>query len=251
MCLVIIAVRPAPGLALVVAANRDELHARPSSALAAWPDAPQIVAGRDLKAGGTWLGVTKDGRFASVTNVRSPEARREGRSRGELVRSFLESDATPPVWTASLDARHDAYPAFNLIVADRETVLYANERRGPATVLGPGIHGLSNARIDVPWPKVSLGRRAMTRAIAPNGDVDVDVLFAMLRDETKAGDEDLPATGVPLEVERFLSSVFLRSEPYGTRCSTVVVRRDDGRGFIEEQRFDEHGEPTERTRIEL
>jgi uncharacterized protein with NRDE domain len=251
MCLVVIAVRPVPGLALVVAANRDELHARPSSALAAWPDAPQIVAGRDLEAGGTWLGVTAAGRFASVTNVRSPEARREGRSRGELVRTFLESDASPELWTASLAARDDAYPAFNLIVADRETVLYTNERGEPPVALGPGIHGLSNARMDVPWPKVSIGQRAMARAIAANGDVDTEMLFTMLRDETKARDEDLPATGVPLEVERFLSSVFLRSEPYGTRCSTVVVRRENGRGSIEEQRFDAHGEPTERTRIEL
>jgi len=251
MCLVLLAVRPSARITLVVAANRDELHARPSNALAEWDDVPGLVGGRDLKAGGTWLGVTRSGRFATLTNVRSPSARREGRSRGELVRDFLVSDRDPVDYASTLAGDAEAYPSFNLIVADREDVLYVSDQAGSATELSPGIHGLSNARIDEPWPKVEDGKRAMANAVRVAGEVDVEALFAALREERRAEDERLPSTGVPLEIERFLSSAFLRSREYGTRCSTVVVRRGDGSGVIEERRFDASGGESGRTRLVL
>ncbi len=251
MCLVVLAVRPHPSISLVVAANRDEMHARPTRELAEWGDHPGLFAGRDLDKGGTWLGVTRAGRFAALTNVRDPAVRRTGRSRGELVRGFLESDAPASEWCRDLEARAYVYPAFNLVVSDGLDVRYTTEAPSSHAPLGAGLHGLSNARLDTPWPKVASARAALGRAISPAGDVELEALFAALRSETRATDDALPSTGLPLELERALSSAFIASPMYGTRCSTVVVRTADGGGFIEERRFDAASTETGRTRLAL
>jgi uncharacterized protein with NRDE domain len=251
MCLVVLAVRPNPALSLVVAANRDELHARPSRELAEWPERPGIVAGLDLEKGGTWLGVTRSGRFAALTNVRDPAVRKTGRSRGEIVRSFLESDAPASRWCRELASRASEFPAFNLVVSDGADTRYTNEANEGGAPLGAGLHGLSNARLDVPWPKVVAARAALERALSSGKSVDTEVVFAALRRDDRAPDAALPATGVPLELERVLSAAFIRTPVYGTRCSTVVVRTADGGGFIEERRFDAAGEETGRSRLEL
>lgn len=241
MCLLAIAVEPHTSLRLVVAANRDEEHARPALAAHHWQDLLGAIGGRDARAGGTWLGVRRGFRFAALTNVRDPAARREGRSRGALPLDFLRSDVAAAAYLRALDA--SAYPAFNLVVADASGVFYANELGAEPTRLGAGFHSLSNGRFGDAWPKVVRVREAMKPAIHASGDVDREALFRMLRDEKQAPDEELPRTGVPIEIERLLSSPFVRGDAYGTRCSTIVVVDSAGRTRLSEQSFAAGGQP--------
>jgi len=240
MCLLGLALDPHPSLRLVLAANRDEAHDRPTRAAGRWEDAPQVIAGRDLRAGGTWLGVTTSGRLAAITNVRARSARREGRSRGEIPRAFLEGSAAPSVFVAAIVARAQEYPAFNLVVGDATALLYANET-GSRQPLGSGIHALSNGRFEDPWPKASRIKRALLGAIWAGGDVDVAGLFRALRDDAPASDDELPDTGVPLEVERLLAPPFIVSPSYGTRSSAVLVIERSGGIRFEERSYDASG----------
>ncbi len=235
MCLVVFALDVFPGLPLVLAANRDEYFARPASPAGWWRhEGVDIFGGRDLQKGGTWLGVTRGGRIAVVTNVRDAGAVREGElSRGFLTRDALSSAKLPP------EIAHARFPSFNLLVADGGALYYARDDAATAKV-GSGIHGLSNHRLDTPWPKVT---RA-TEILAATKPEDLATrLFAMLSDDSPARDEVLPKTGVPLEVERALSSPFVRMPivGYGTRCSTVVIRHASGAVDFEERTFDASG----------
>lgn len=231
MCLVVLNVRPNEDLHYVVAANRDELHDRPTLAAHPWSDSPEIHGGRDLVAGGTWLAV-RGSRLAAITNVRSPEARRHGRSRGALPARFLREETSAAVFAENLSADVAYYPAFNLVLADGDRVHYLNEQTGSLVELSQGVHGLSNARMDVAWPKVERVEDAMGRAVS-GSQVDVDMLLTALSDRTGAPDEALPSTGVPIELERVLASPFISGPTYGTRASTVVVCRRDGTLFVE------------------
>lgn len=246
MCLVVFAKDVFPGLPFVLAANRDEYFARPASAAGWWRhDGVDIFGGRDLEKGGTWLGVTRPGRIAVVTNVRDVGAVHVGElSRGFLTRDALASPTIPP------EIARARFPSFNLLVAERDVVFYARDDAETAPV-GPGVHGLSNHRLDTPWPKVT--RATQVFEGASPGDL-VERLFAMLRDDSAASDEALPETGVPLEVERALSPPFVRLPivGYGTRCSTVVIRHASGAIDFEERTFDASGAlaGTVRERIE-
>lgn len=237
MCLVVLAFRVVPDAPLVLAANRDEYFARPASNAAWWRhDGVDVFGGRDLEKGGTWLGVTRRGRVAVVTNVRDVAAAREGElSRGFLTRSALVSPALPP------EIDRARFPSFNLLVGEGDALHYLRDDGAP-TLVEPGLHGLSNHRLDTPWPKVSRALAALRR---PTSDwVDLtNGLFAMLSDGSPASDEALPKTGVPIEVERALSSPFVRMPVvgYGTRCSTVVVRHASGVVDFEERTFDASG----------
>lgn len=248
MCLLAIAVEPHPSLRLVVAANRDEAHDRPALAAHHWQDVLGAMGGRDVQAGGTWLGVRRGFRFAALTNVRDPAARREGRSRGALPLEFLRSNEPAQQYLQALET--GAYPSFNMVVADSSGAFYANELGREAVRLGAGFHSLSNGRFGDAWPKVVRVREAMKPAIGSNGEVDCDALFAMLRDERQAPDEELPQTGVPLEIERLLSSPFVRGDAYGTRCSTIVVVDSAGRITLSERSFAAGGAPAGTT-VEL
>lgn len=243
MCLAVVALAIHPGYPVVVAANRDEFHARPAARAAWGASAPfsGILAGRDLEAGGTWLGVTRDGRWALLTNVREggrndPSAR----SRGELVPAVLNGPPAPACALADLAPMQQRYNGFNLLagrLADAHWL--SNRGHGPVPVV-PGVHGLSNASLDTPWPKLSRTTDAV-RAWVARGAMAVDPLFALLADRAQAPDEALPDTGVTRDWERVLSSPFIVGERYGTRCSTVFTIDRDGHARFRERTFDVAG----------
>jgi uncharacterized protein with NRDE domain len=230
MCLILLAHAVHPAYRLVLAANRDEFFDRPTAPAAAWEDAPEIVGGRDLRAGGTWLGVTRVGRWAAITNHRdlsrhSPEAR----SRGELVAAFLRGHESPAACAAGLASRMHDYNGFNLLLGDGDAAWWisnrAPDRAGP---LAPGIHGISNALLDTPWPKVSRGKRELEALLDPVMSPSPDELLHLLLDRTFAADHELPDTGVGPELERELSASFILTPGYGTRASTALLIHLDG-----------------------
>ncbi|BBA69335.1 NRDE family protein [Geobacter sulfurreducens] len=224
MCLILFALDAHPRYRLVLAANRDEFYARPTAPAAFWDDSPRVLAGRDLTAGGTWCGVTRDGRIAAVTNYRDPGAHRVGaRSRGELVAGFLGGDEAPARWLEHLQRNGHDYNGFNLIFGDGNGLHYHSNRGAAASPLSPGIHGLSNHLLDTPWPKVARGKDDLARLLATADEPTADDLFAILADRTPAPDHLLPDTGVSLDWERLLSPLFITSPTYGTRSSTVIL----------------------------
>ena len=232
MCLIVVAWRARPDLPLVVAANRDEWRRRPAEP-AHWWKSPAILAGRDLEAGGTWMGITREGRFAAVTNFRDPSDKRStARSRGTLVTEFLSSTLAPLAFCEQLQPHVREYNGFNLILGDGRTLAYFGSREGEAREIAPGVHGLSNHLLDEPWPKVILGREAM--ALALGEDDPAPTLFEMLSDTKGAPDERLPRTGVGIEWERRLASALITGEDYGTRASTVISISDGGDVTFEE-----------------
>lgn len=233
MCLVLLVWRVHPLYPCVVAANRDELHARPTALAEWWPDHPRILAGRDLTAGGTWLGVTRGARFAALTNYRDPEQRRaDAPSRGALVTSLLESGASVAEGLAYLRGVGANYNGFNLIFSDGERLGIYESVLGCGRELGAGIYGLSNHLLDTPWPKVQNAKGRLEAALVDM--TDTAPLLALLRDDRPAPDEQLPQTGVSLEWERLLSSAFVRAPDYGTRCSTIIRIGARGRAYFDE-----------------
>lgn len=249
MCLIIFAHQLSPETPLVVAANRDEFYARPSRPAAFWDDeyeAAGILAGRDLLGGGTWLGITRSGRFAAVTNIRDPsQAELKPRSRGELTRDFLAGAMSPATYCDSLRAHFEEFAGFNLLVGDRENLYYVNNFAGRIEALAPGIYGLSNGQINSDWPKVKLGRARLAQRLENAATLDSDSLLALMGDREAASDDQLPDTGIPRELERKLSSAFIVNSErlYGTCCSTAFIRSADGGARFSERNFDHHGEP--------
>jgi uncharacterized protein with NRDE domain len=240
MCLIVIGWRCRPDLPLVVAANRDEWRDRPAQPAHWWPDHPEILAGRDLKAGGTWMGVTRAGRFAAVTNFRDPSDRRStARSRGELVTQFLLSRDSPSAFLGALAARMREYNGFNLIAGDGASLWYFGSREGDAREIAPGVHGLSNHVLDEPWPKVIRGRERMERALAEADPTPA--LFDLLSDRGGVPDGELPDTGVGIEWERRLASALITGEDYGTRASTVITLASSGEARFEERTREAEG----------
>ncbi len=240
MCLIAIAWKAHPEFPLVVAANRDEWRDRPALPAHWWGDHPDLLAGRDLQAGGTWMGVTRRGRFAAVTNFRDPSERRTtALSRGTLVAEFLLGVGSPEDYLRDLAGRAPAYNGFNLLLSDRRSLLYFGSREGEVRAVEPGVHALSNHLLDEPWPKVQRARAALAASLA-DGD---EPLFAMLSDATPAPDEQLPDTGVGLERERWLSPILIAGPDYGTRASTVLRVRGD-RARLEERTRDATGAVT-------
>ncbi|MDI3262174.1 MAG: NRDE family protein [Fulvimonas sp.] len=241
MCLIALAWKAHPRWRLVLAGNRDEFHARPSAPLARWGEVP-IIAGRDLEAGGTWLGVTDAGRCAAVTNVRDPRDPQHGVSRGLLASEFLGGRLGAREHARGLRERAADYRPFNLLLFDARDGVYLGNRPQPGLQdITPGIHGLSNADFNTPWPKTRRLMRHLEDWIAGGGDEDFAPIFTALADEWRPPDEDLPDTGVGLERERLLSSAFIRGEHYGTRASTVVAIAHAGGGRIVERRFGPQG----------
>ncbi len=238
MCLIVFAWQVVPGMPLVAAANRDEFYERPTAPAGWWQDYPEVYAGRDLRGGGTWMGVTRDGRFAAITNVRAPAEQRAGApSRGMLVADYLTGNASAREYLARIEARAEDYNGFNLVLGDRETLLWFSNRgrRDPRNgqPLARGIYGLSNDLLDAPWPKVVRTKAQFSSLLcqgAPN-----DAYFEMLSDTTQARDCRLPATGVSLELERTLSAVCIESPGYGTRSSTLVQLYTDGAPALRER----------------
>jgi uncharacterized protein with NRDE domain len=249
MCLILIAWQAHPGYPLVIAANRDEFFTRPTAPAAFWAEAPGVLAGRDLEARGTWLGVTRDGRFAALTNYRDPAQNRPGlRSRGVLVAEFLRGQSAPPDYLANIE--DDRYNGYNLLVSDGASLWWASNMSHQQRQLAPGIYGLSNHLLDTPWPKVGAGKTALNAAlnVKPGGIPDQDALFALLADSAVHPDDLLPETGVPPEWERLLSAAFVKSPDYGTRSSTVIILRRDGWLSFDEQTWQAGAQPGTRVR---
>jgi len=242
MCVAVLAWKTHPDYPLMFAGNRDELHARPSLAAGFWDDVPEVLGGRDLKAGGTWLGVSRGGRFAVVTNYRiGPNPQSGPRSRGELTADFLRGDAAPQTYLHAVAKRAKEYAPFSLIVGDADTLWYCSNRdpRAPFA-LTPGIHGLSNHLLDTPWPKVSVSMARLEALLAHNAGTS-DALFKLLADRTPAPIASLPDTGIGVQREQALSSVFVVNPEYGTRCSSLILRARNGDLDFAERRFDAEG----------
>jgi uncharacterized protein with NRDE domain len=239
-----------PDWPLLIAANRDEFHARPTRAAAPWPESPNLIAGLDLQGGGTWMGVTASGRHALLTNYREPghPAPPGAPSRGLLVRDFLLREDDPAAWIDTVAARSDDWAGFNLIVGDARQTWYLGNRdsaRAPRR-LSPGRYVLSNHLLDTPWPKAARLRDSLDALPPATWAAAPEQVFERLRDTTPAEDARLPATGLTLEFERLLSSPFIISPDYGTRCSTVLARSADGRTLFSELGYDAAGRPLER-----
>jgi uncharacterized protein with NRDE domain len=236
MCLIALAWQAHPDYPLLVAANRDEFYARPTAPARFWSDAPDLLAGRDLREGGTWMGITRQGRFAALTNVRDPAAATGRLSRGLLVADFLRSNTAPLDYLEQVAAQRNDYGGFNLLVGDRRQLAWYNNREGEPLLLQPGVHGLSNKRLDTPWPKVRKLKAGFSTHLGD--EPDPEALLQLLADETLAPDAELPDTGIGLPLERLLSACFIRSPQYGTRASTLLMAGPTRARFIE-QGFDQ------------
>lgn len=237
MCLIVLSWRQRADYPLVLAANRDEFQARPTAPAAFWAEAPQVLAGRDLVGGGSWLGVTRSGRLAAITNFRDPAERRPGApSRGGLVREFLCGEMPPEAYLQALAASAGAYAGFNLLVADRQQLGYLASRTREWRLLPPGLYGLSNGLLDTPWPKVTSAKAALAVHLAA-GEIDAASLFPLLADTARPADALLPTTGIGLDWERLLSSCFIAGPDYGTRSSTIVLVGGDGHLRFRERTF--------------
>jgi uncharacterized protein with NRDE domain len=244
MCLVLIALDSHPEYSLILAANRDEFYDRPTAPAAFWADAPSVLAGRDLKAGGTWLGIDRRGRLAAVTNYR--QGQRESpapRSRGRLVSDFLTGNAGAPEHVERVRNEADLYNGFNLIAGDAGGLFYYSNREGRVRSLVPGVYGLSNHLLDTPWPKVAATKSAFGALLKGEASELTADLFALLSDRNRPADALLPSTGVGPEWERLLSSAFIASDDYGTRSSTVVLVGRDGSIVFIERNFGPGGVP--------
>lgn len=237
MCLLLVALDAHPDYKLIVAANRDEFYARPAAPADWWHDHPQIFAGRDLQHGGTWLGVSRGGRFAALTNFRDPRAfKANAPSRGSLPRDFLIADHSAGAHVQTLAECSSIYNDFNLVLWDGAQACFFCSRGTYSAEISRGIIAVSNHLPDTPWPKVVRSKSGLGELLAQPGALQREAIFALLRDRNLAPDEALPDTGVGLALERELSPIFIAREGYGTRCSTLVTV--DGRGRVE---FEERG----------
>jgi uncharacterized protein with NRDE domain len=245
MCLIAFAWKVHPRYRLVVAANRDEHHSRPTAPAAFWEDAPHLFAGRDLKDRGTWMGVTQGGRFAALTNYRDPTEFKAGApTRGQLVANFLREESAPIDYAEGLGAIQYMYNGFNLLIADEQSLWYIGNRSGAPREVAPGVHALSNALLDTPWPKVTGLHGALDAALRSSDEPPalIDTLFAALADRDVAPDTQLPETGVGLPRERELSPRMIVSPVYGTRSATVLLIDAQGNTLVAERSFAPSGE---------
>jgi uncharacterized protein with NRDE domain len=248
VCLVALAWRVHADLPLVIVANRDEMHARPTAPMDWW-SAPRLLAGRDLEAGGTWFAVDGRGRFGVVTNVRGRPAPAGAPSRGTLLPRFVGGDEPPLAFLAAIAAECGRYAGFNLLVGDATGLacLSNADDRGPRA-LGAGVHALSNGPPDARWPKVRHAGERLASALAAGADDDA--LLGVLAGRQRAPDDELPDTGIGLALERALSPPFIVQPQYGTR-STTVLAAGPGGGRVLERAYDTAGRPLATRRFDL
>ena len=238
MCLILFATGAHPDYPLIVAANRDESYSRASAPAGFWPEDPRIYAGRDLEQGGTWLGISRTGRFAAVTNYRQGLPRAAAaRSRGELTRRFLSGSASPESYLQEVQAQADSYNGFSALVGAIDELWFYSNRGGGPQRIAPGVHGLSNHLLDEPWPKVQRGIAALETLLAATEREIMERLTALLSERTAAPDHVLPSTGIALERERALSASFIAGPDYGTRASTVLLARADRTALFRERTY--------------
>jgi uncharacterized protein with NRDE domain len=240
MCLLLLALNRVADRPWLLLGNRDEFHARPTAPAQAWPDAPDVLGGRDLQAAGSWLAVHRSGRFAAVTNVRTTAPKTAWRSRGALVGDFVANRDDGAVaasdYVAAVAARRAEYGPFNLVVGTREGAWFVSSSDGQPRALADGVHAFSNGSPADEWPKMRRLRTRFDVAVA-SGGADDAAFLDLLFDEAQPGDAELPDTGVGLDLERRLAPIFIRGATYGTRASSLAYARADGRVFLHERRF--------------
>lgn len=244
MCLVLFAWQAHPRFALVLAANRDEFHARPTAPAAFWDDMPAILAGRDLQAGGTWLGITRTGRFAAITNYREPQAPELPLefSRGHLTRDFLKGAESPADFAVRVMACGEAYRGYSLLVGAGDELLCISNRIEQAQAVAPGLHALSNHLLDTDWPKAHHGRERLGAVLAQDR-IDSEVLLQLMADRALVPGEEPEAFDLRLAPERLTRMAFIVSPEYGTRSTTVLLIGRDGVAEFVERQYDAAGAP--------
>lgn len=235
MCIISFHFQEHPRYKLIIAANRDEFYERPTKEAHLWKDEPNILAGRDLKEMGTWLGITKEGRFAALTNYRDPTNEKQNKvSRGEIVSSFLTSQKNAPEYLSQLREKKEDYNGFNVLVGTPDELYYYGNRQEDILKIKAGTHSISNHLLNTPWPKVTNAKSMLREYVMNHEQIDVEILFSQLNNQQLADDDLLPKTGVGLPLERQLSPIFIQTDNYGTRSSTVIlVTQDNEVTFIE------------------
>lgn len=235
MCLIVFAWKSHPEYKLILGANRDEFHGRPSQGAQWWPDLPDILGGRDLQAGGTWLAAARSGRFAAVTNYREQQKARSGlRTRGEIVTNFVSRDVDAQTFVAAF--ADDIYAGVSILAADQENICYTSNRGDAPVTLAPGVYGLSNASLDTPWSKLTRSKAALA-ALIDSDQVNTTGLLRLLADKTPAANSEVEESELPFRLARALTAPFIVADTYGTRCSTVLLMSNDGRVDFCERRF--------------
>lgn len=230
MCLLTFAYKSHPKYDLILAGNRDEFYKRPTRSAQFWTEEnyPDILAGKDLKGGGTWLGVRNDGRWATLTNLRNPSLQKKNPpTRGELVLNYLKLNTSAAQYLKTISPTAEKYNGFNLLLWDEQGLYHFANQTKEVTQLEPGIYGLSNALLDTPWPKVTRAKQKMSK-IVESETIHKERIFDLLTDQQRAADTELPLTGIPKEAERAVSSIFIKTENYGSRCSTVLLIDKEG-----------------------
>lgn len=239
MCLVVFAWQAHPDYRLILAANRDEYHQRPAQNAHWWPDVPTMLAGRDLQANGTWLGISKKGRAGVITNYREHEIRNPAKlSRGALITDFINNDNTPRDFAEAVSG--EDYAGFNLLLIDGKELTYVSNRGDHLSVLEPGLYGLGNASLDTPWPKLERSKRAFSESLGAD-NINSDNLLNLLNDRRQAEPHEVDSAGLPQELAQALSAPFIVMPHYGTRCSSVILWSHDGTIEFSERRFDPSG----------
>jgi len=223
MCLIFFSLRQYPTYKLIVAANRDEFYNRKTAAAAYWEDHPEILGGRDLEACGTWMAMTRSGKISMLTNYRDPQnINPHAPSRGQLITDYMLSSETPDIYLKRIEATGRQYNGFNLLAGTVDELWYYSNYKEGIDKIQPGFYGLSNHLLETPWPKVVRGKEKFKPVLSRN-IIDPEEIFTLLYDDSIAADNQLPNTGLTLERERALSSMFIKTDNYGSRCSTVVL----------------------------
>ena len=238
MCLIVFSYQSHPEYELIVAANRDEFYERSTQEAHFWENESHILAGKDLQAGGTWMGISKSGKFSALTNYRDLTTLKENPpSRGALVTDYLRTSDYTEKYLQNILPDAKAYNGFNLLLKDRTGFYHFSNHTMRTTPIEPGVHGVSNAVLDTPWNKLERAKANLKKATSADY-VDEEALFELLMDDTPAPDADLPETGLTYEMEKLVSSIFIKSERYGTRCSTLLLMDYKGNMKYVERRYD-------------
>lgn len=244
MCILFIAVEQHPDYPLIIAANRDEFYSRPTMHSHFWHDYPSILAGKDLRAGGTWMGVNNSGYISALTNFRDPQnILTDAPSRGELVSNYLKTPSDN--YADYLQTNGHLFNGFNLLFGHWQNLKVFSNTDFKFHALNKGCYGLSNATLNTPWPKLTAGVEALKKYTTEPDDIATEQLFSLLYNQTKAQTEQLPNTGISVEMETQLSSIFINIEDYGTRCSTLLLINKDQQLEWHERIFDENAQPIE------
>ena len=253
MCLIAFAFKAHPEYDLILIANRDEFYERPTRAAQFWTEEnlPDLLAGKDLQGGGTWMGITKEGKWGALTNYRDPSWKRDNPpTRGNIVLDYLTTDASPSDYINHLQKTAQQYEGFNVLTGNGDQLFHYSNADDKITELESGIHGVSNAVLDTPWPKLEFVKSELAAFVDQNR-INPEMLFQILENQQEAEDEALPKTGIPYEWEKAISPVFIQTENYGTRCSSLLLIKKDGSKTFIERRFSAMGEILEENEFSI